>query len=374
MTTPNDQDRPPEMPLAEPLRPDDAAVAGAPTASDAVASSTRTGGPGKLRVGAVTGAAVALAVGAVATSLAATPPAGTPPTTTGAATWSAAAQPVLDEAGTFDHGRMGAREGFHDITIAAISGSSITLATDDGWTRTITITDGIELSKGGQEIALADLAVGDQVRIAQTRNDDGTYTVEAIAVVVPSVRGTVSDVSSGGFKVETRDGSVWTVTVDGSTEYAYGEGEGSLADVTDGTTVIVLGTETGDNALTALSVRVAADRAIGTVTSKTADTIVIEGRDGTSLTVHVDADTTYRIAGAEDADLGDVTVDMAIGVSGRERADGSIDADVVVGAEDRGILRGFGEGLRGFGDGRRGHGGPWLDDDATEPTASPSSS
>jgi hypothetical protein len=365
MTTPNDQDRPPEMPLADPLRP-----------NAAVTPTARTGAPNKLRIGAVTGAAVALAVGAVATSLAATPPAGSAtPATTGPMTVPAAAitDPLSDSVEPFDHGRMGVHDGFRDITISAISGSSITLATDDGWTRTITITDGIELSKGGQEIALADLAVGDQVRIAQTRNDDGTYTVEAIAVVVPSVRGTVSDVSSGGFKVETRDGSVWTVTVDGSTEYAYGEGEGSLADVTDGTTVIVLGTETGDNALTALSVRVAADRAIGTVTSKTADTIVIERRDGTSQTVHVDADTTYRIAEAADADLGDVTVDMAIGVSGRERADGSIDADVVIGAEGRGILRGFGDGLHGFGDGRRGHGGPGLDD-AAEPTASPSSS
>ena len=50
--------------------------------------------------------------------------------------------------------------------------------------------------------------------------------------------------------------------------------------------------------------------------------------------------------GVEDADLGDVAVDMAIGVSGRERADGSIDADAVAAGIGHGLKRGG--GLRGF--------------------------
>ena len=45
--------------------------------------------------------------------------------------------------------------------------------------------------------------------------------------------------------------------------------------------------------------------------------------------------------------LGDITVDMGIGVSGRARADGSIDADVVA----------AGKGLRGDRGGGRGEGG-----------------
>jgi hypothetical protein len=60
----------------------------------------------------------------------------------------------------------------------------------------------------------------------------------------------------------------------------------------------------------------------------------------------VDADTTCRVPSVENADLGDVTVDMAIGVSGRERADGSIDADAVAAGIGRGFKRGG--GLRGF--------------------------
>jgi hypothetical protein len=255
-----------------------------------------------------------------------------------------AADPSLTEdAVDLDHGRFGGQR-FREITITAISGSNVTLGTDDGWTRTIAVTDAVDLTRGGQDIALSDLAVGDQVRFRQTRTDDGTYTVNALAVVVPSVRGTVSDVGSGGFKVTGRDGAVWTIAVNATTEYQYGTGTGSLADVTNGTTVVVQGTSTGDNALTALTVRVKPDRAVGIVTSKTADSITITKRNGSTVTVHVDADTTYRVAGVENADLGDVAVDMAIGVSGRERADGSIDADAVAAGTGRGFLRGGGRG------------------------------
>ena len=214
--------------LAPPLRPSlatpaaDAGIAPTPVADEpAAAFSHRTGGPSKLRVGVVSGAAVALAVGAVATSFAATPTeratlTGTTPAAIGAISQvPAALDPVLDPAGDeLDHGRLGGGA-FRDITISAISGSSISLTTDDGWTRTITVTDTTTLTKGGQPIALSDLAVGDQVRFSQTKNDDGTYTVTAIAVVVPKVSGTVSDLTDTSFKITTRDGSVWTITTDG---------------------------------------------------------------------------------------------------------------------------------------------------------------
>ena len=318
------------------------------TATDQVAFSSRTAGPRRRRVALIASGALVLAVGAVATSMAASPAPSASPATNGTVPAPfAAAEPWLDE-GVVDleHGRFGV-QGFREITISAISGSNVTLETEDGWTRTIAVTDAVDLTKGGQDIALSDLAVGDQVRFRQSRHDDGTYTVTAIAVVVPSVRGTVSDVSSTGFKVTGRDGAVWTIAVNDSTVYQYGTGAGSLADVTNGTTVVVQGTSTGDNALTALTVRVKPDRAVGTVTSKTTDSITITKRDGSTLTVHVDGDTTYRVAGVENADLGDVVVDMAIGVAGRERADGSIDADVVAAGTGRGFPRGGKGGFDG---------------------------
>ena len=363
-----------EPALTPPARPDSVAAETplAPSPADsapaAVAFTGRTGTPSKLRAGVVAGAAVALAVGAVATSFAASPApsAGTnsgittpavPFAGNGGITLPGGAFEQRGPGGFGDHGGFGPGA-FRDITIAAIDGSSLSLETADGWTRTIDVTSSVELTKGGQTITVADLAVGDSIRIAQTRNDDGTYTVTAIAVVVPSVSGVVSDVTSSGFKVTARDGSVWTIAVNGSTEYHYGTGDGSLADVEAGGNVRVLGDANGDNALTALSVQVAGDHAVGTVTAKTADTITLKLRDGSSLTVHVDADTVYRVPGNEAATLSDVTVDMVVGVDGRARADGSIDAATV------------GAGFKGHDGHGFGPGGPG-DDDATDPNATP---
>ena len=329
---------------------------------DAVAYSTRTPGPSRLRVAVVGGAAVALAAGVVATSLAASPA----PSTTGATDGTSGGltvtipgalgiDPGLDGGIDLDHGRFGAK-GFRDITIKAISGSNVTLATDDGWTRTVAVTGSVALTKGGQTIAVSALKVGDQVRFSQTRNADGTYTVNALAVIVPSVRGTVSDVTSSGFKVTTRDGSVWTIASNGSTKYQYGTGTGTAADVKNGIVALVQGSSTGDNALTALTVRVAADRAVGTVTAKTANSITIKTRDGSSVTVHVGSATKFQVAGVATASLSDVAFDMSIGVSGRKRTDGSIDADAVLAGKGRGLFGGRGPGLKGGG-----FDGPLLD-------------
>jgi hypothetical protein len=376
MTSTHDPDQPP---IAEPLRPTAAVerLQATPTPVDepAVPVGTRTTGPSKLRVGVVSGAAMALAVGAVATSFAATPTQRATMTTPAAAAVLAPAvalDPVVDTGTELGLGRFGARGGFGEITISAISGSSLTLTTADGWTRTIAVGGDVELTKGGQEIAIGDLAVGDQVRFAQTRNDDGTYTVTAIVVVVPSVAGTISDLTDTSFKVTTRDGSVWTITTDGSTAYQFGAAEGTRADLENGIVARIQGEATGDNALRATSVQVAGDRVAGTVTARTADTITITTRDGTSVTVHVTAETEFRIRGVEDADLDDVTVDMTIGVSGRERSDGSIDAGVVTnGREGRGFKgdgAGFGRGFgRGFGPGDHGP----EDAPAATPTPAP---
>jgi hypothetical protein len=361
-------------PALEPVRrePITGAPATSATAVDGAVDATRTSGPGRLRVGVVAGAAVALAVGAVATSLAASPAPSTSGTTANApAAVAPAIEPLVDEdAGDLDrHGPSS----FRDITISAISGTNVTLKTDDGWTRTIAITSSVELTKGGQPIAVSDLKVGDQVRFSQTRNDDGTYTVTAVAVVVPTISGTVKDVTSSGFTVTTRDGSVWTVTTSGDTTYSYGSGTGTKADVVAGARVRVQGESAGDNKLDALSVRVEAAHAFGTVTAKTSDTITIKGRDGSTTTVHVDSGTTYRVAGVDNADLGDIAVDMVVVVEGRARSDGSIDADAV-GAGRIGGFDGDGPG-RGWGRGLfPGWGGDKDGDKDAAPSASPGTS
>lgn len=196
--------------------------AAAPPAAEPGTTFGGTTAPGRLRVGIVAAAALALVVVAAATSFAASSTQNPASSTTDL---SVAADPGVDGSGDTD-ARFG-RQGFRQITITAISGSNVTLGTPDGWSRTIAITSTVELTKGGQTIAVGDLAVGDKIRFRQVRNDDGTYTVTAVAVIIPSIRGEASAVTSSGFKVTTRDGSVWTVTVNTSTTYHHGQGSGS---------------------------------------------------------------------------------------------------------------------------------------------------
>jgi hypothetical protein len=402
-TEPTDPSEPawttPPLTPPTPSTPPNHPVADQPVASPgAVAFTGRPGtGPSKVRAGVVASAAVALAVGAVATSLAASPstsPSGSAtPTATVSPSATATADPgttgsddapalevplggleprlystfvfpgALDGPDVFD-GRGGVTHGFADITITAISGSSVTLETDDGWTRTITVDSSTTITKAGETIAPTDLAVGDHIALQQTRNDDGTYTVTAIVVIVPSVTGTVSDLSSSGFKVTTRDGSVWTITTDADTNYHFGTGDGSASDVSNGTTVRVQGESTGENALHATSVQVAGDHVAGTVKAKTDDTITVTTRDGGTVTARLSGDTAYRIPGTDPGSLADVNVGDRIAVDGRLRDDGSIDAATVVAGFPGGHLPGIG-----------GHGWfDWRNDANPDASASPAPS
>jgi len=184
--------------------------------------------------------------------------------------------------GGFGFGRGGF--GFGEITITAISGSDLSLKTADGWTRTITVTADTTITRAGTDITVADLKVGDEIRFAQTRNADGTYTVTKIQLVIPSVAGQVT-------------------AVDGST-------------------------------------------------------ITVKRFDGTTQTIHVDASTTYTVAGVTSPTLADIKVGAFIVAQGTQRADGSLDAEAVHGGFEKGL-------------GRHGHDGP-DDPKQAAPSAAPS--
>jgi Domain of unknown function (DUF5666) len=237
-------------------------------------------------------------------------------------------------------GRPGDRIGRGAITVTAIDGSSLSLKTEDGWTRTIVVTGATKLTKGGQTIALGDIEVGDTIRFQQTRGSDGSFSITAVEVVVPRVAGEVTAVTADGFTIKARNGTTWTVTVDGSTTYRLGAAAGSKADVTVGSAVGVAGTQGSGNSIKALTVVVQPARAVGKVTAKTADTITIDRVGGGSVTIHVNGSTTFRVRGKDAAGLSDIAVGSVVGAAGKQRADGSLDATVVQ-AAPKGVGRWF---------------------------------
>jgi hypothetical protein len=253
-------------------------------------------------------------------------------------------------------GRIEGR-GFGDVSVTAISGSNVSLATDDGWTRTIAVTSATTITKGGAAATLADLSVGDAIRFRETRNADGSSTIAAIEIVQPQVAGTVTAVGSDTITLTLRDGTAQTIRTTGSTAYHLEQADGKRADVTVGSTIVATGEKASDGTLTATSVWVRLPHVMGTVTTTAADSITLSRRDGTTVTVHVGSATTIRVAGVDAAKLSDIKTGMVVVVEGTQRADGSLDA-TEIGAGMPGV------GGKGLG---RDHGAP-----GNAPDASPS--
>jgi hypothetical protein len=166
------------------------------------------------------------------------------------------------------------RGGFNSITITAIDGTSVSLKTDDGWTRTITLTDTTTITKAGAPITAGDLAVGDEVRIGQDRADDGTYTVTRIAVVLPTLVGEVASVNGSTITITQRGGTTATIHVDGDTTFRVDGAAGALSDVKVGSIVIAEGTQRADGSLDATRVGTGFERGPGKVRDH------LNGKDG----------------------------------------------------------------------------------------------
>ena len=222
----------------------------------------RASRPTAVRVGIMAGAAALFVVGVVAAMGASPSPTvtGADPSASAAPAASAAPGTKTPQGDRHAWGGMGMRGdlghgGFRDISITAINGSDISLKTDDGWTRTITVTTTTTITKGGATITIGDLAVGDEIRFAQDRASDGTYTVTAIVVVLPTVVGEVTAISGNTLTVTQPGGTTATIHVDGDTTYRVNGAAGSLSDIEVGSVIVAEGTQRADGSLDAAAVR-----------------------------------------------------------------------------------------------------------------------
>lgn len=226
--------------------------------------------PRARRPGTRTAAGIAIAAtmlttaGAAAQSPSSTPPpdtASAPTQTTGRPGWGDHAGPGRGDRGAWDEGRGFAGRGMPDlrqgggISVTSSDGTSLVLTTADGWTRTIDTT-GVALTRDGVAIAIGDIQVGEPVRVVQTRNADGTYTVTGIEVQPARATGTIGSVSADGFTVVGGNGSTTTVSVTPETTWsARGSTSTSITDATAGRAVAVEGTLQTDGSIIATRVR-----------------------------------------------------------------------------------------------------------------------
>ena len=232
-----------------------------------------TGRSTVVRVGMAAGAALLFLVGVVAVmgaspspATGADPSASSAPTATPDPAASAAPGTVrpMDEMhgwGGFGMGVGPGRDGsagfggFRAITIKAIDGSEISLQTDDGWTRTIAVGATTTITKGGATITVGELAVGDRIRFAQERASDGTYSVTAIVVVLPTIAGQVTAIDGSALTVTQPGGTTATIHVDGATTYRIDGASGSLSDIKVGSFIVAEGAQRADGSLDAAAIR-----------------------------------------------------------------------------------------------------------------------
>jgi hypothetical protein len=132
---------------------------------------------------------------------------------------------------------------------------NISLATKDGWTRTITVDDGTTYTKAADDITLGYLAVGDNIAFRQTREDDGSWTIDAIAVILPHVGGQVTAVDGSTITIELRGGTTATVNVGSDANVVVNGDAAAVGDIKVGMLLVAEGTENGDGSLDATRVR-----------------------------------------------------------------------------------------------------------------------
>lgn len=293
---------------------------------------------GPLKLGIVALAVVALVIPVVAVMAASPDPSTSAPGSSAAASPKAADPgaiqredtPRVGNRGDGDRGNLkgfgaGSGRGFGGVTITAIDGTTLSLKTEDGWSRTITVTPDTTITKGGQTIKAGDLDVGDTILFRQKRDDDGTYSILAIVVPTPKAAGEVTAVTASSLTLKGRGDQTKTIVLNGSTAYQLGKTKGARSDIKVGSRVVVEGNVSGDT-FTALTVHIALSSASGEVTAKSAGSITLKGRDGKTVVVHVSSTTQFKVRGKDAAALADIAVGDRVEAQGTTRTDGSLDA------------------------------------------------
>lgn len=141
------------------------------------------------------------------------------------------------------------------VTVASIDGSSLSLKTADGWTRTITITGTTKITRGGQVITLSELKVGDTIGFKESKASNGSFAIDAINVILPRVFGQVTATTASTITVKQFDGTSATIHVGNSTTFRlFGVTKATIASLKAGMTISAEGTKNADGSLNATSV------------------------------------------------------------------------------------------------------------------------
>ncbi len=204
--------------------------------------------------------------------------------------------------------RIEARQAKIEGIITEIEGDNVTVETDRGRTRTLTITDStrIKLDEDFPGI-LADLQPGLEVKVKFDPESLVAFRVDTEEEEA-EVEGTIIAIEGSEVTVETERGRRLTVAVDGGTRIELEEDfPGTLEDLLVGTEVEV---KFDPFTRRAFKIEVEEGKLKGTVVAVSGSTLTIETEDGRRLNLIVGDGTRIEL---EDADFPGTLEDLQVG-------------------------------------------------------------
>jgi hypothetical protein len=132
--------------------------------------------------------------------------------------------------------------------VTAVTGTTLTVQDRAGNSTAFTIDSSTAVTRERAAATLADLAVGENVRIVPSA--PGSTTASSVEIELANIAGKVVSVSGDTVTVSNRDGNNSTVVVTGSTTYSKNGASATLADVAVGSFIFAEGTL--DSTLTTL--------------------------------------------------------------------------------------------------------------------------
>jgi hypothetical protein len=194
--------------------------------------------------------------------------------------------------------------------VSAVAGNAITITTNKGFSRAITVSATTTYTMGGAPAALANVTVGSLI-VAVGLIDADLTTLDATKVAIREVghsvtyHGVITTLSTTSLTLSRNDGKTTTFTITPSTIITEGAASMTVPSLAVGDTVDVR--VNSANPTTALKINIVQASLAGKVSAISGNLITITGPQGFARTIQVSDSTTYTMGGAP-ATLADVTV------------------------------------------------------------------
>lgn len=142
-------------------------------------------------------------------------------------------------------------------TVVGVSGTTVTVADSQGFWRTVDVSSGTTVTRGGQSSTTSAIATGEHVVATGTIEANHTsLAASMVGIQLPRVGGMVTAVSGSTITVTRRNGSALQIDTSSTTVFSTAPGRsasstGSLSDVKTGSMIAAEGTKNTDGSFSA---------------------------------------------------------------------------------------------------------------------------